>query len=89
MNRVAHILDFVSAKVTVNVHVVKMASTTGRAESYDQDIEQYESYTERVWLMTLSDDRKKAAVILSALGAKAYRLLKSMVAPHNHKSMRC
>ncbi|XP_030850652.1 uncharacterized protein K02A2.6-like [Strongylocentrotus purpuratus] len=62
-----------------------MASTTGRAESYNPDIEQYESYRERMDYYfvanDISDERKKVAVILSVMGAKEYRLLKSVVAP--------
>ena len=62
-----------------------MASSTGKADSFDPEVEQYESYRERMdqyfIANDVTDDKKKVAVILSVMGAKEYGLLKSLVAP--------
>ena len=62
-----------------------MASSTGIADTFDPEVEQYESYRERIdqyfIANDITDDKKKVAVILSVMGAKEYGLLKSIVAP--------
>ena len=63
-----------------------MASSTGKADTFDTEVEQYESYREQIVQFfianDITDDKKKVEVevILSVMGAKEYGLLKSLVA---------
>ena len=61
-----------------------MASSTGKADTFDPEVEQYESYREQIVQFfianDITDDKKKVEVILSVMGAKEYGLLKSLVA---------
>ncbi|KAJ8042845.1 Synaptic vesicle 2-related protein [Holothuria leucospilota] len=54
-------------------------------ESYDPEVEKWESYEERLTMFfeanNVTEDKKKVAIFLSSMGAKGYGLLKNLVSP--------
>ena len=63
-------------------------SLIGKIDTFDADAEDWPSYIERTEQFFLANEikeEKKAPVLLSAIGPRTYRLLRSLVAPEKPK----
>ena len=61
-----------------------MAATIGRLEPFEGVIETWTEYIERMEYFFIANDipdDKKKSVLLSSVGAKTYKLIKTLLAP--------
>lgn len=67
------------------VQVAGMAFAYLKVESYDHDVEMWESYEERMIMFyeanDVTNDKKYVAIFLSSMGAQGYGPLKNLISP--------
>ena len=71
------------------LHLATRMVTIGRLEELDVDKDDFDCYVERMEQFFLANDvpnAKKAAVFLSAIGARAYELLRNLLTPDPPKN---
>ena len=89
--RLFRAVPFRSVKYTrpiTNPSIVQLATrmaTIGRIEEFREDKEEWSQYTERLEHFFaangITDDDKKRSVFLTVIGARAYKKLRSLIAP--------
>ena len=65
-----------------------MAAYIGKIEAFDETIEPWSSYVERLgqyFKANKVDDSLKVASLLSLIGGKTYNLLRTLTSPTKHK----